>query len=41
MGHGYEVRDVSVAADNSKLASCGGDRQVRSSAQRGRPWAAT
>jgi hypothetical protein len=27
-GHGYEVRDVSVAADNSKLASVGGDRQV-------------
>mmetsp|Transcript_2633 Transcript_2633/g.4479 ORF Transcript_2633/g.4479 Transcript_2633/m.4479 type:complete len:314 (+) Transcript_2633:27-968(+) len=28
LGHGYEVRDVSVAADNSKFASCGGDKQV-------------
>jgi hypothetical protein len=27
-GHGYEVRDVSVCTDNSKLASVGGDRQV-------------
>jgi mitogen-activated protein kinase organizer 1 len=27
-GHGYEVRDVSVSADNSKFASCGGDRQI-------------
>jgi WD40 repeat protein len=27
-GHGYEVRDVSVCADNSKMASVGGDRQV-------------
>lgn len=27
-GHGYEVRDVSVATDNSQLASVGGDRQV-------------
>lgn len=28
-GHGYEVRDVSVSLDNSKMASVGGDRQVR------------
>jgi WD40 repeat protein len=28
-GHGYEVRDVSVCNDNSKMASVGGDRQVR------------
>lgn len=28
-GHGYEVRDVSVSGDNSKMASVGGDRQVR------------
>lgn len=27
-GHGYEVRDVSVCSDNSKMASVGGDRQV-------------
>ncbi|KAJ9513732.1 hypothetical protein QJQ45_015488, partial [Haematococcus lacustris] len=27
-GHGYEVRDVCVSADNSKFASCGGDKQV-------------
>eukprot|EP01113_Clastostelium_recurvatum_P015413 TRINITY_DN18593_c0_g1_i7.p1 TRINITY_DN18593_c0_g1~~TRINITY_DN18593_c0_g1_i7.p1 ORF type:complete len:283 (+),score=54.77 TRINITY_DN18593_c0_g1_i7:46-894(+) len=27
-GHGYEVRDVDVSADNGRLASCGGDRQV-------------
>lgn len=27
-GHGYEVRDVSVCIDNSKMASVGGDRQV-------------
>lgn len=27
-GHGYEVRDVSVCTDNSKMASVGGDRQV-------------
>jgi mitogen-activated protein kinase organizer 1 len=30
-GHGYEVRDVCVASDNSKFASCGGDKQVGSS----------
>ncbi len=27
-GHGYDVRDVSCAADNKTFASCGGDRQV-------------
>lgn len=27
-GHGYEVRDVDVAKDNSKFASVGGDKQV-------------
>lgn len=27
-GHGYEVRDVTVSKDNSKFASCGGDKQV-------------
>ncbi|KAF8061308.1 WDR83 [Scenedesmus sp. PABB004] len=27
-GHGYEVRDVSVSVDNSKMASVGGDKQV-------------
>lgn len=29
-GHGYEVRDAAVAQDNSKFASCGGDKQARS-----------
>ncbi len=29
LGHGYEVRDVSVSSDNSKFASVGGDKQVR------------
>lgn len=28
MGHGYEVRDISVSDDNSKFASVGGDKQV-------------
>ncbi|KXZ55768.1 hypothetical protein GPECTOR_2g1318 [Gonium pectorale] len=28
-GHGYEVRDAAVARDNSKFASCGGDKQAR------------
>jgi WD40 repeat protein len=27
-GHGYDVRDVTVSADNSKFASAGGDRQL-------------
>lgn len=27
-GHGYDVRDVAVSADNSKFASAGGDRQL-------------
>ncbi|GMH42600.1 hypothetical protein BSKO_10519 [Bryopsis sp. KO-2023] len=27
-GHGYEVRDVCVAKDNSKFATGGGDRQI-------------
>jgi len=27
-GHGYEVADVCVSADNGKLASCGGDKVV-------------
>ena len=27
-GHGYEVRDAAVANDNSKFASCGGDKQL-------------
>ncbi|KAK9832290.1 hypothetical protein WJX74_005480 [Apatococcus lobatus] len=27
-GHGYDVRDVAVSTDNSKLASGGGDRQI-------------
>lgn len=33
VGHGYEVRDVSVCGDNSKLSSVGGDRQVRGNRQ--------
>jgi WD40 repeat protein len=28
LGHGYEVRDIAVFKDNSKLASVGGDKQV-------------
>jgi hypothetical protein len=31
LGHGYEVRDVAVSADNNKFASCGKDKQVRAS----------
>ncbi|GFH08232.1 WD_REPEATS_REGION domain-containing protein, partial [Haematococcus lacustris] len=31
--HGYEVRDVCVSADNSKFASCGGDKQIKWAAQ--------
>ena len=27
-GHGYDVRDVAVSADNTKFASAGGDRQL-------------
>lgn len=27
-GHGYEVRDTTVQADNSKFISCGGDKNV-------------
>jgi mitogen-activated protein kinase organizer 1 len=27
-GHGYDVRDVVVSADNSRFASVGGDRQL-------------
>lgn len=27
-GHGYEVRDTTVQADNSKFISCGGDKSV-------------
>ncbi len=27
-GHGYDVRDVAVSADNSRFASAGGDRQL-------------
>ena len=27
-GHAHEVRDVSCASDNSRLATCGGDKQV-------------
>lgn len=27
-GHGYDVRDAAVAADNAKFVSCGGDKQV-------------
>lgn len=26
-GHGYEVLGISVAHDNSRFASCGGDRK--------------
>ena len=28
VGHGYDVRDAAVCSDNSKFASCGGDKQV-------------
>ena len=28
LGHGHEVFDVAIAEDNSRLASCGGDKNV-------------
>ncbi len=28
IGHGHEVLDVAIAEDNSRLASCGGDKLV-------------
>ncbi len=28
VGHGYEVRDAAITRDNSKFASCGGDKQI-------------
>lgn len=28
VGHGYDVRDATVSSDNSKFASCGGDKQA-------------
>ena len=28
IGHGQEVHDVAIASDNSRLASCGGDKLV-------------
>ena len=28
VGHGHEVLDVAIADDNSRLASCGGDKLV-------------
>ncbi len=28
LGHGYDVRDATISTDNSKFASCGGDKQV-------------
>jgi mitogen-activated protein kinase organizer 1 len=27
-GHGWEVLDVDVMQDNSKIASCGGDKTI-------------
>lgn len=28
VGHGHEVNDVAIASDNSRIASCGGDKLV-------------
>lgn len=28
IGHGWEVYDLDISTDNSRIASCGGDKMV-------------